>query len=72
LSIFDRGAGEGIRTLHPNLGRGIVDVCVEVLGVPERTVLVEFTVHAGDEMLRDGDWVKEWTDAEASAGAPNL
>src|SRR6267142_6834872 len=31
------------------LGRRIVDICVEVLGVPKRTVLVEFTVHSGDE-----------------------
>lgn len=43
------------------IGRGIVDICGQVLGVPKRTVLVEFTVHTGDEMLRDGDW----TDAEA-------
>ena len=38
------------------LGRRIVDICGEVLGVPKRTVLVEFTVHSGDEMLRDGEW----------------
>jgi phenylpyruvate tautomerase PptA (4-oxalocrotonate tautomerase family) len=49
------------------LGRGIVDICVEVLGVPKRTVLVEFTVHSGDEILRDGDWTGDWTAAEASA-----
>jgi hypothetical protein len=50
------------------LGRGIVDICAQVLDVPKRTVLVEFTVHTGDEMLRDGDWAGEWTDAEATAG----
>jgi phenylpyruvate tautomerase PptA (4-oxalocrotonate tautomerase family) len=47
------------------LGRDIVDICGQVLGVPKRTVLVEFTVHTGDEMLRDGDWTGDWTDAEA-------
>jgi hypothetical protein len=50
------------------LGRGIVDICAEVLGVPKRTVLVEFTIRAGDEMLRDGYWAGEWPDAEAPAG----
>jgi phenylpyruvate tautomerase PptA (4-oxalocrotonate tautomerase family) len=49
------------------LGRRIVDICGEVLGVPKRTVLVEFTVHSGDEMLRDGEWAGDWTSAEASA-----
>src|SRR5271156_5352556 len=43
------------------LGRRIVDICTEVLGVPEKTVLVEFTIHAGDEVLRDGEWTGEWT-----------
>ena len=50
------------------LGRAIVDVCVELLGVPRRTVLVEFTPHAGEEMLRDGNWVADWISAEAVAG----
>jgi len=49
------------------LGRAIVDICVELLDVPRRTVLVEFTPHNGDEMLRDGNWVAEWTPAEAMA-----
>ena len=49
------------------LSRGIVDICGEVLGVPKRTVLVEFTVHRGDEMLRDGEWVADWTPAEAAS-----
>ena len=49
------------------LGRRIVDICSEVLGVAKRTVLVEFTVHAGDEILRDGEWANDWTPAEASA-----
>jgi hypothetical protein len=53
------------KRLH--LGRAIVDVCVELLGVPRRTVMVEFTPHAGEEMLRDGNWVADWTPAEAAA-----
>ena len=53
--------------LRLELGRRIADICAEVLGVPKRTVLVEFTVHSGDEILRDGEWAGEWTAAEASA-----
>ena len=53
------------------LGRRIVDICSEVLDVPRRTVLVEFTVHTGEEILRDGKWAGDWTEAEASAGWPN-
>ena len=30
-------------------GRRIVDICPEVLSVPKRTVVVEFTVLTGDE-----------------------
>jgi phenylpyruvate tautomerase PptA (4-oxalocrotonate tautomerase family) len=52
------------------LGRGIVDICSEVLGVPKRTVFVEFTVHSGDEMLRDGEWTGDWDAAEASKERP--
>jgi hypothetical protein len=33
-------------------------------------VLVEFTVHTGEEILRDGKWTGDWTDAEGSAGRP--
>jgi hypothetical protein len=50
------------------LGRAIVDACVELLGVPRRTVFVEFTPHDGEEMLRDGNWVADWTSDEAVAG----
>jgi phenylpyruvate tautomerase PptA (4-oxalocrotonate tautomerase family) len=50
------------------LGRAIVDACVELLDVAGRTVLVEFTPHVGDEMLRDGNWVADWTSDEAVAG----
>jgi phenylpyruvate tautomerase PptA (4-oxalocrotonate tautomerase family) len=49
------------------LGRRIVDICAEVLGVPKKTVLVEFTVHSGDEILRDGEWAADWTAAEATS-----
>ena len=50
------------------LGRAIVDICVELLGVPRRTVMVEFTPHRGEEILRDGNWVADWTPAEAVTG----
>ena len=63
-----RGRSPDVRL---ELGRRIVGICAEVLGVPKRMVLVEFTVHTGDEMLRDGDWAGEWTVAEASAGKPD-
>ena len=56
--------------LRLELGRGIVDICAELLGVPKRTVLVEFTVHTSDEMLRDGNWAGEWTAAEAARTLP--
>lgn len=49
------------------LGRRIVDICAEVLGVPRKTVLVEFTVHTGEEMLRDGAWAGDWTPAESAS-----
>ena len=47
-------------------GRRIVDICPEVLSVPKRTVVVEFTVHTGDEILREGGWANDRTPAEAS------
>ena len=50
------------------LGRAIVDTCVDLLGVPRRTVTVEFTPHAGEEILRDGNWTGDWTPAEAVTG----
>lgn len=53
--------------LRLELGRRIVDICAEVLGVPKSTVVVEFTLHTGDEILRDGEWAGEWTPAEASS-----
>jgi phenylpyruvate tautomerase PptA (4-oxalocrotonate tautomerase family) len=49
------------------LADGIVDACVEVLKVPRRWVLVEFTPHVGEEIYRDGKWVADWTPEE---GAP--
>jgi phenylpyruvate tautomerase PptA (4-oxalocrotonate tautomerase family) len=50
------------------LGRQIVDICVDVLGVPRKTVLVEFTPHTGEEILRDDNWAADWTPEEATAG----
>ena len=32
---------------------------------PITMVMVEFTPHLGEEILRDGDWAAEWTPAEA-------
>jgi phenylpyruvate tautomerase PptA (4-oxalocrotonate tautomerase family) len=52
------------------LGRRIVEICSEALDVPGKTVLVEFTVHTGDEILRDGKWAGDWTDAEATERTP--
>src|SRR5205807_9640025 len=46
------------------LGRAIVDACVELRAVPRRAASVEFTPHTGQEMLRDGNWVTDWTPAE--------
>jgi len=65
----DRNRGGG-RSAEKRLalGRAIVDICVELLGVPRRTVMVEFTPHPGEEILRDGNWVADWTPAEAVAG----
>ncbi|HVJ54185.1 MAG TPA: hypothetical protein VM689_17095 [Aliidongia sp.] len=65
LVEFRRGRPVGSRLA---LGRGIVDIVVEVLGVPRQTVLVEFTPHDGNEMLRDGDWAGDWSAAEAGSG----
>ncbi len=49
------------------LALGIVDACVEILGLPRRNVFVEFTAHVGNEMYRDGAWVADWTPAEGVA-----
>ncbi|PYO78939.1 MAG: hypothetical protein DMD63_05700 [Gemmatimonadetes bacterium] len=50
------------------LDRAIVDICVELLGVPRRTVMIEFTSHPGEEILRDGNWAGNWTPAQTVAG----
>jgi phenylpyruvate tautomerase PptA (4-oxalocrotonate tautomerase family) len=49
------------------LGRKIVDICVDLLNVPRKTVLVEFTEHSGDQILRDGEWAADWKPSEASS-----
>jgi hypothetical protein len=51
------------------LARGIVDICVDVLSVPRRSVMVEFTQHTAHEIVRDGSWVKDWTPDEAVPAA---
>ena len=50
------------------LGRAIVDICVELLAVRRGSVMVEFTPHPGEEILRDGNWSAEWVPAEAGSG----
>jgi len=50
------------------LGKAIVDICVELLGVLRPSVMVEFTPHPGEEILRDGKWTADWTATEAAAG----
>jgi hypothetical protein len=52
--------------LRQDANTGDVDICTEVLDVPRRTVLVEFTVRASGEILRYGQWVNDWRPAEAS------
>ena len=49
------------------LARGIAEICAPLLGLPPERVLVEFTVHSGDEMYREGKWVGEWNPAEGKA-----
>lgn len=53
--------------LRLQLGNGIVAACVEVLGVPRQSVMVEFTPHTGDQIIRSGKWVADWTPAEATS-----
>jgi hypothetical protein len=47
------------------LGRAIVEIRVELFGVLRRMVMVEFTPHSGEAILRGGNWAAEWTPAEA-------
>ncbi|MGN6114307.1 MAG: tautomerase family protein [Nitrobacter sp.] len=63
LVEFRAGRPSGYRL---ELAKGIVDVCVEILGVPRRWVLVEFTPHVGEEIYRDGKWVADWTPEESA------
>jgi hypothetical protein len=49
-------------------GRQSSTFCVELLGLPRRTIMVEFTPHPGEEVLRDGNWAADWTPAEAVFG----
>jgi phenylpyruvate tautomerase PptA (4-oxalocrotonate tautomerase family) len=49
------------------LARTIVDICVDVLNVPRKRVMVEFTARSGDQIVRDGEWVGDWTSAEAAS-----
>src|SRR5262249_29945426 len=49
------------------LGGAIIDIGVELLGVPRRTVMVEFPRHGGDGALRDEAGAAEGPPAEAAA-----
>jgi phenylpyruvate tautomerase PptA (4-oxalocrotonate tautomerase family) len=49
------------------LARKIVDICVDVLTVPRKRVMIEFTARSGDQIVRDGEWVGEWTSAETDS-----
>ena len=60
---FRRGRSDEMRL---ELGRGIVDICVDVLKVPREIVLVEFSPHPGNEILRDGNWASDWSPAESA------
>jgi hypothetical protein len=64
LVEFRKGRASGCRL---RLADGIVDAYVEVLGVPRRWVLVEFTPHVGEEMYGDGKWVADWTPGEGAS-----
>jgi hypothetical protein len=52
------------------LANAIVGACAELLGVPESSIELEFTQHAGDEMFRNGAFAGDWSPAESdNAGA---
>jgi len=63
----EEGAANVSSTLFSNCMRGAAGPPVRAENL-KRTVLVEFTVHTGDEILRDDEWAGDWTAAEASAG----
>ena len=48
----------------------LVDACKETLGLPNDSILVEFTQHSGDESFGTGawglGWAPDWTPAEAT------
>jgi len=50
------------------LGRAIVDVCVELLGGAPPDGLGRVHTACGGRDARDGNWVADWTPAEAVAG----
>lgn len=50
------------------LARGLVAVCVELLGLRADRLVIEFTQHAGDEMYRaGGGWSADWSEAEGGS-----
>ena len=65
LVMCDVRAGRATE-IRAALARRIVDVCVEVCGLEERLVKVEFTQHAGDEMFHPhlGGFNQDWRPGE--------
>lgn len=52
-----------------DLARALIKACAELLDVAADRMLVEFTQHAGDEMLVDRRWLPDWSADEAAAQA---
>jgi hypothetical protein len=54
------------------VARALCRDCIELLGLREDRLNVEFTQHAGDEMYHPalGGYSPEWTDGEASPEEP--
>ena len=63
----EEGSANVSSTLFSNCMRAAAGPPVRAENL-KRTVLVEFTVHTGDEILRDDEWAGDWTAAEAFAG----
>ncbi len=49
------------------LAEGLVNACVEMLGLRTDRLAVEFTQHSGDEMYRDGHFSADWGTDEVSS-----
>ena len=65
LVMCDVRAGRPAET-RADLARRLVEVCVDVCGLPENHVKVEFTQHPGDEMFHPhlGGFNQNWRPGE--------